>query len=46
VRAVEFGDGAVDAWGEAEIVGVDEEGHEVQRTAISVQRCCCRRLLG
>jgi hypothetical protein len=37
--AIKFGDGAVDAGGETEVVGVDDEGHEssVQRSAISVQ---------
>jgi hypothetical protein len=25
VGPVKFGDGAIDAWGEAEVVGVDEE---------------------
>jgi hypothetical protein len=36
---VELGDGPVDAGGETEVVGVDDEGHEssVQRSAISVQ---------
>ena len=38
VGAVEFGDGAVDAGSEAEVVGVDDEGHEIQRTAFSDQR--------
>ncbi len=28
VALVEFGDGAIDAGGEAEVVGVDDEGHE------------------
>jgi hypothetical protein len=36
---VEFDDGAVDAWGEAEVVGVDEQ-HE--RTAYSVWRSAYR----
>jgi hypothetical protein len=30
VALVEFSDGAIDAGGEAEVVGVDDEGHEEQ----------------
>ena len=36
--AMEFDDGAVDAGGEAEVVGVGDEGHVEQRTAFSDQR--------
>ena len=32
VALVEFSDGAIDAGGEAEVVGVDDEGHEEQGT--------------
>ena len=40
VGAMEFGDGAIDAGGEAEVVGVDDEGHEsrVQGSGYRVQR--------
>jgi hypothetical protein len=38
VALVELGDGAIDAGGEAEVVGVDDEGH-----GISVQRSVSHR---
>jgi hypothetical protein len=40
--AVEFGDGAVDARSEAEVVGVNEEGH---LTGYRVQGTGCSREL-
>jgi hypothetical protein len=41
VALVEFGDGAIDAGSEAEVVGVDDEGH-----GISVQRSAIRAVDG
>ncbi len=40
VGAMEFGNGAIDAGGESEVIGIDDEGHgnRVQGTAFSAQK--------